>query len=435
MAMDRTVFSSDDDEDRIFGERMASHQRMYGEDSGEKIGREVYVMAGGTFDAARAAFSKEHLAETGLTAAGSAAAGFAFRAAEARLPGMRPLMAVAGTALTVSFVRDLLGRGAEVGEILSDTWAHKEHDEQNRKAFAEHGGKFAFDLALSTTAGFGGSALANKALFGAGSNFTRIAAYDQIGLRGKKSTPEMRLFSKDDPLAQLYEQAAPSALKFRATRNSGPRANTVFSGNAFVISEDGLAVTNHHCIDRKDAMAVTDYLGVTHKARVIAASKIDDVAILQLEKGDPATIFKPLRLASENARPGDEVVAFSHHRSNSSLAMAPGRVRDFQTIPVSPELMPLGYVSKTLLTVHPFTRKLMPEPVPNSGLMDSERMLASYFSKSGASGSAVLNTSGEVVGVHSGNLGKFFSQLTARNDAVPVSAISKLLNQAVARRY
>jgi len=428
--------SSDDEDDRVFAERMAYYDRMRNRDSiDDKIGREVYVMGGGVIDAGRAAFSIEHAGETTLTVLGSAAAGFAIRAAEAKLPVLRPVLAIGAAALTVSFARDLLGHGQEIGGILKDTWNNRDHNEQNRQAFAVHGGKFAVDLALSSVGGLGGSKLANHSLFGSSSNYVRINTYDTVGLRGKQSKPMERLFSKDDPVAALYQEALPSTLKFQAQVLTGAKAGTKFSGNAFLISEDGLAVTNSHCVELKDVLTVTDHLGTTHKARVVAANRVDDVAILQVEKATSATQFKPLKLATENAQPGDNVFVLSHQSKFSSATLAPGKVREFQTIGVSPKVPAADAVSIGTLRVHPFTREVLPPQPKHLGLVDTPRMLASYFSKAGISGSPVLNASGEVVGVHTGTLGKYLRQLTARNDASPVSAISKLLNGTVAQRY
>jgi|GEM_PF-1082315 len=433
-----TLSASDDEEDRVFAERMAYYDRRNNRDEVEdKIGREIYVMGGGAIDAGKAAFSREHGLETTLTALGSTAAGFAIRAAEAKVPALRPVLAIGATALTVSFVRDLLGQGQEIGGILKDTWNNRDHNEQNRQAFAQHGGKFAFDLALSTAAGLGGSKLANHALFGPTSNYMRINTYDTVGLRGKQSQPVDRLYSKDDPLAALYQQTLPSTLKFQAQVLKGAKAGSKFSGNAFLISEDGLAVTNNHCVELKDVLTVTDHLGVTHKARVVAANRVDDVAILQVEKAASAgdRKFQPLKLAAENARPGDNVFVLSHQSQMPSVTLAPGRVREYQTLSLNPQVPAENAVSGSLLRVHPFTREVLPVQPKDRGLVDTQRMLASYFSKGGISGSAVINDAGEVVGMHTGTLGRFFRQLTARNDATPVSAISKLLSETVAQRY
>jgi hypothetical protein len=90
---------------------------------------------------------------------------------------------------------------------------------------------------------------------------------------------------------------------------------------------------------------------------------------------------------------------------------------------------------KTWVKVHPFTREVIPAPAELTDLVaDSRRMLSNYFSKEGVSGSPVVNTSGEIVGVHAGSVGPWLAQLTYRNDAIPVSSISKVLEEALAKR-
>jgi S1-C subfamily serine protease len=426
---------SDDDDDKVFAERMARYDQWDHFDYPEnKIGRELNVMGGGTFDAAMTALSKDHLAGTAVEAAGSFAAGFAIRAAEAKLPILRPAIAIVGAALTVSFVQDLLGKGSEVGGILADTWTHPDHTDKNRAAFAQHGGKFAFDLALTSGAALGGSALGNRWMFGPASNFTRIATYDGLAFRGKKTMPHARLYSKDDPVAMLFEETRPSSLKFKAQVFKGAKASTTYSGNAFLISEDGLAVTNWHCVKEKDTLTAIDHMGVNHKATVLAADIPNDVAILQLEKGSTESIFKPLKLAADDIAPGGKVMVVSHQSKVPELTLSSGRVKDIKTIPVFPDA-PKNLTPKVDIVLHPFSRELVVTAPATAGpAVDTDRLMVSYFSKPGVSGSPVINGAGEVVGVHQGSLGKWFSQQTSRNEAVPMSAISKVLQEALIKR-
>ena len=127
---------------------------------------------------------------------------------------------------------------------------------------------------------------------------------------------------------QLETKAAfERALSGRERHEVGKRGALVFGhiydcgkcnrwhGNAaggFVISEDGLAVTNYHVLDGNKEAAT--FGAMTHDGRVsaveevLAASKADDVAVVRLAKANGLT---PVALSSE-ARAGDSVAVGSH---------------------------------------------------------------------------------------------------------------------------
>lgn len=202
MLTEKPKNSFNDDDDDFFLHR--SYQTELQEDSGQKLGREIYVIGGGAMDAARHAFSQAKgatLSETALAAAG----GLAIKAAEAKLPSLRPALAIGGATLTSAFVSDLLGNGAAIKAIMADTWADKDHDEQNRQRFSAHGGKFIFDLALTTGAALATAAAGEQLLFRESRGFTRISTYDGLGLAGQHSRPHNRFFRSTDEPAQVFQ--------------------------------------------------------------------------------------------------------------------------------------------------------------------------------------------------------------------------------------
>ena len=166
------------------------------------------VVVGGTMDA----FSllKEHWQGTAAEVASSAAFGYGLRAAEARLPALRPALAI-GLGLTGAiYFKDLSGRGAEISRAISDAWSDPAKVAEGRTRFAASGGRFLNDLAVSAGAAALGSSLASRTLFGPGSAYERIATFEYPGL---SHSPRQRLYGKDDPLAQIYHNGQPATVK------------------------------------------------------------------------------------------------------------------------------------------------------------------------------------------------------------------------------
>ncbi len=84
----------------------------------------------------------------------------------------------------------------------------------------------------------------------------------------------------------------------------------VGQASGFVISSNGLAITNHHVIDRADSttlVAMTSDGRVHPITEVLAASKVDDLAVIRLAGSN----FKHLPVARTVA-PGDRVRVISH---------------------------------------------------------------------------------------------------------------------------
>ena len=112
------------------------------------------------------------------------------------------------------------------------------------------------------------------------------------------------------PTPSIYEGRKPSVLCFGNIYKCD-RCND-WHGNiagGFVISADGIAVTNYHVLDnaKAGAFAAMTFDGTAHIVEeVLAASKRDDLAIVKLS-GEG---FKPAPLAT--GRVGEEVVAISH---------------------------------------------------------------------------------------------------------------------------
>ncbi|UWQ77339.1 trypsin-like peptidase domain-containing protein [Leisingera sp. M658] len=79
------------------------------------------------------------------------------------------------------------------------------------------------------------------------------------------------------------------------------------AGSGFVISGDGLIVTNHHVIDNAQTVSVTLADGSVHEATVIGADPLTDIALLKVEAAAPLTVVE--FGSSDALRVGDEVLA------------------------------------------------------------------------------------------------------------------------------
>lgn len=125
---------------------------------------------------------------------------------------------------------------------------------------------------------------------------------DQTGARFSFS------YGMSQPEAQQYLASAQAELaqkpRFPGRQSQQPRPpGSVGSGTGFLVSADGLIVTNHHVIDGSTVIEV--HQGNTvHRATVVARDAANDLAVLKTDvKG------RPLRLASARASVrGDEVL-------------------------------------------------------------------------------------------------------------------------------
>ncbi|MFD2704535.1 S1C family serine protease [Salibacterium lacus] len=87
-------------------------------------------------------------------------------------------------------------------------------------------------------------------------------------------------------------------------------------GTGFFISEDGLALTNHHVIENQDAIAVSAQGGEIHEGELLAADAKKDLALLDIEGNG----FSPLPLQEKNDTPGDHIYVIGNPLSFTKIA-------------------------------------------------------------------------------------------------------------------
>lgn len=401
--------------------------------------RESYVLLGGSFDGMKAAAVRavEEPGETAVKLASSAAIGGAFAYLHTR-PGLVGITGrVAAGALAVSFAMDIAGRLKEMGAAVSDAAQSGENLEANRAVIAGTVGPFVVDSAIMTAGGAGG-ALAARAWFPGKqlptglkkSGVSQSEAADSKGSAALQSRtvsepptptpqPAPKLKAEVAPTQHgvfdaatiesasagkdLYWNAWPSIIKVTKAGKSG--AST---GTGFILTEDGLAITNYHVVANADMVAAYGADGRLMRARVAKVDPTADLALIRLDiRGskvvDGKRVFvddklDPINLAvgSDQSFLGSTVYAFGHNHSLKDMAVAVGKLT---TLKANPRIDGMAA---------PLNPKL-------------EVFEGNAFTRKGFSGGPVVNESGEVVAVN------FASNQDGVSLSIPMSALREFI--------
>ena len=121
-----------------------------------------------------------------------------------------------------------------------------------------------------------------------------------IEVEGKSQNAEMRLpRGMPEELRRRFEDMMPEQ-----NGRSAPRQGL---GSGFIISEDGMIVTNAHVVDGSDSVTVKLSDGRSFDAEVVGSDPMTDIAVLKVEADVdlPTVEFG----SSDTLRVGDEVVA------------------------------------------------------------------------------------------------------------------------------
>jgi serine protease Do len=120
----------------------------------------------------------------------------------------------------------------------------------------------------------------------------------------KPRTPEgFPDIPEDSPFYEFFKRLPP---EFRGLPNPNPRP-TQAQGSGFVISPDGLVVTNNHVIDGGDKIQVSFDQDTKFDAELVGTDQRTDLALLKIKGGNGA--FKFVRFADKAPRVGDWVLA------------------------------------------------------------------------------------------------------------------------------
>ena len=195
----------------------------------------------------------------------------------------------------------------------------------------------------------------------------------QQTVRPTSGAAPSQLAGKPLDISDLLAKATPSVISIQvgAQGLSGPEG----AGSGFVISEDGLAVTNDHVAGGGQNLQVRFSDGKSYDATLVGTSSRDDLALIKIQ-GAPKLV--PAALGdSDGLRVGDDVVAIGN-------ALALG----------DQPSVTKGIVSALNRTLREETGAII------NGVIQTDAAI-----NPGNSGGPLLNAAGEVVGVNTAIVG------------------------------
>src|SRR5512143_1688018 len=117
-----------------------------------------------------------------------------------------------------------------------------------------------------------------------------------------------------EPIAELFERVSPSVVSISAEEDDrfeiedGIRTAV---GSGFIISDDGLVLTNSHVVFDRQTITATLDDGRRVQARLIGAEPIYDLAVLRIA-GSLEGLPKAIPGDSDSVRIGEEVLAIGN---------------------------------------------------------------------------------------------------------------------------
>ncbi len=219
---------------------------------------------------------------------------------------------------------------------------------------------------------------------------------------------------KDMP---VYEQTYSQDLFFIIPRleQKGTERQQVGAGTGFIVSEDGLILTNKHVVSDVDA----EYVVVMndnkeYNAKVLARDPVQDLAIMKIEGGNN---LKPLKLGSvDDIQIGQTVIAIGN---------ALGRFQNTVSVGV------ISGLGRTIVaTGTDFTTERLEDIIQTDTAINR-----------GNSGGPLINLRGEVVGINTGistegqNIGFAISIDKAKRSIEQVKTLGKISYPYMGVRY
>ena len=218
---------------------------------------------------------------------------------------------------------------------------------------------------------------------------TRTKAKQVSNNLPKRSNPFGDLFGGDDPFGDLFG-------------NNGPRMipEQRASGSGVIISEDGYIVTNNHVVDGADEINITLPNKKSYKATVVGTDPSSDIAVIKIDaKGLPYLVYGN----SDESKLGQWVLA-------------------------------IGYPLTLDVTV---TAGIISAKARNIGINDrqSQTPVESFIQTDAAvnrgnSGGALINTTGELIGINSA-IASETGSYAGYSYAIPVNIVKKVVNDII----
>ncbi|XP_072546629.1 serine protease HTRA1A [Salminus brasiliensis] len=131
----------------------------------------------------------------------------------------------------------------------------------------------------------------------------------QRGACGKAQDNPNSLRYKYNFIADVVEKIAPAVVHIELYRKMvySKREMAVASGSGFVVSDDGLIVTNAHVVANKNRVKVELKNGVSYDAKIKDVDEKSDIALIKIDSPSKLPVLSLGR--SADLRPGEFVVA------------------------------------------------------------------------------------------------------------------------------
>jgi len=197
-------------------------------------------------------------------------------------------------------------------------------------------------------------------------------------------------------------------------KKTGTEKQQIGSGTGFIVSEDGLVLTNKHVVsDDAAEYTVIDINGKEYSAKVLAKDPVQDLAIIKIEGSG----FKPLKLGSaSDIQIGQSVIAIGN---------ALGEFQNTVSVGV------ISGLGRTLVATG--------STIGTETLEDTIQTDAAI--NKGNSGGPLLNLKGEVIGINTAvastgqSIGFAISIDKAKKDIEQVKTMGKISYPFVGVRY
>ncbi len=220
------------------------------------------------------------------------------------------------------------------------------------------------------------------------------------------------IITKDVPIYEQYytRQTDPWGFwdfQVPQVRQKGTESQEVGAGSGFIVSEDGMIITNKHVVEDKDA----EYTAITvdgqkYSVRVLAADPAQDIAILKID-GAEGLKFSSVKMGdSSNLQIGQTVIAIGNTLGEFSNTVSVGVISGLQRSITAAG----GGSSETL-----------------ENLIQTDAAI-----NEGNSGGPLLNLKGEVIGINTAvasgaeNVGFVLPINLAKRDLEQVNTLGKI---------
>lgn len=198
---------------------------------------------------------------------------------------------------------------------------------------------------------------------------------------------------------------------------NGTQLQEVGAGSGFIVSTDGLVLTNKHVVSDSTAeYTVYTNEGQKYSAKVLALDPVQDLAVIKIQATDKT--FPPIILGdSSGIQPGQTAIAIGNALGQFSNTVSVGIISGLsRTISASDQI---GSVSETL-----------------EGIIQTDAAI-----NSGNSGGPLLNLKGEVIGINTAmaqgaqSIGFAIPINMAKKDIEQVAKTSKIVYPFLGVRY